>query len=74
MLTMLEDLVVQNIDKWRQMVEDVGAYWIGVQWAFADEEPLVLFEYRQLGSFRSTICNIPVSQMSPEAVQKRIKI
>lgn len=39
MAMVIEDLVVTNIDKWKQMVVDAGGQWVGVQLPFLTTDP-----------------------------------
>lgn len=66
----IEDRVAEGIPVWKQMVEEAGGRYDGVQLPFGDAEPLVLF----WAPFSSNPISLPVSQMTEENVKHKLGI
>ena len=64
----LEDLLTENIDKWKAMVTELGGQWVGVQQGFQDVEPFVLF----VAPPSISPIGVPVSQMTLDNVKQKI--
>ena len=64
----LEDLLAENIDKWKAMVTELGGQWVGVQQGFQDVEPFVLF----VAPHSMSPIGVPVSQMTLDNVKQKI--
>ena len=65
-----EDIVTENMDKWKALVLELGGQWVGVQQGFQDAEPFVLF----VAPHSMSPIGIPVSQMTPEVVKQKMGI
>ena len=66
----LEDLLTENISKWRAMVTELGGQWVGVQQGFQDVEPFVLF----IAPSSMSPIGVPVSQMTLDNVKQKMGI
>ena len=64
----LEDLLAENIDKWKAMVTELGGQWVGVQQGFQDVEPFVLF----VAPHSMSPIGVPVSQMTLDNVKQKM--
>ena len=64
----LEDLLADNIDKWKAMVTELGGQWVGVQQGFQDVEPFVLF----VAPHSMSPIGVPVSQMTLDNVKQKM--
>ena len=64
----LEELLADNIDKWKAMVTELGGQWVGVQQGFQDVEPFVLF----VAPHSMSPIGVPVSQMTLDNVKQKI--
>ena len=64
----LEDLLAENIDKWKAMVTELGGQWVGVQQGFQDVEPFVLF----VAPSSMSPIGVPVSQMTLDNVKQKM--
>ena len=64
----LEDLLTENIDKWKAMVTELGGQWVGVQQGFQDVEPFVLF----VAPHSMSPIGVPVSQMTLDNVKQKM--
>ena len=64
----LEELLADNIDKWKAMVAELGGQWVGVQQGFQDVEPFVLF----VAPHSMSPIGIPVSQMTRDIVKQKM--
>ena len=65
-----EDIVTENMDKWKALVLELGGQWVDVQQGFQDAEPFVLF----VAPHSMSPIRIPVSQMTPEVVKQKMGI
>ena len=66
----LEELLADNIDKWRAMVTELGGQWVGVQQGFQDVEPFVLF----VAPHSMSPIGVPVSQMTLDNVKQKLEL
>ena len=66
----LEDLLADNINKWKAMVTELGGQWVGVQQGFQDVEPFVLF----VAPSSMSPIGVPVSQMTLDNVKQKMGI
>ena len=66
----LDDLLAENIDKWKAMVTELGGQWVGVQQGFQDVEPFVLF----VAPSSMSPIGVPVSQMTLDNVKQKMGI
>ena len=64
----LEELLAENIDKWKAMVTELGGQWVGVQQGFQDVEPFVLF----VAPHSMSPIGVPVSQMTLDNVKQKM--
>ena len=66
----LEELLADNINKWKAMVTELGGQWVGVQQGFQDVEPFVLF----VAPHSMNPIGVSVSQMTLDNVKQKMGI